>query len=122
TPIETSSYLVEIQLSLFLAQCENALQIHLVRVVLSQLLCAPYRDTNKFFGYSIPVLEQAIVGPLAFPSRLHQSILLQLSKVCGDARLAQLCNLLELVYGEFILLQKGDQAQAGGVREDAQVF
>ena len=69
----------------------------------------------------LPVL-QAIKAVLSLPAIFHQSGLLQLRKMRGNAALAGGQNLLKLGHRKFFPLQQQQQAEPVGIGQHSQRF
>ena len=59
--------------------------------------------------------DERVVGALAFAARMDEADAAEMGEVGRDARLAEVENFLQLGDGEFLFLQQGENAQAGGV-------
>ena len=109
--VEAAGDLVEINLRLFAPPVHHTLEVDLVAGVLGQLLRAPDGELDEFAGDGIRLRIEFVKRALAFAPRFHEPAFREQAKVRRNARLAEPRDFLQLVHGQFILLQQRDDAQ-----------
>src|SRR5665213_610889 len=113
--VEASGDLVEINLRVFAAAGDDALQIDLVVRMFGQFLRAANRELDEFGGRTAGLRIQFVESPFAFAPRLDEAGILQQTEMRRDARLAEPRDFLKLVNRELVTLQQRHDAQARGV-------
>ena len=120
--VKPTGDLVEENLRLFFAPGEHAFQIDLVAGVFGEFLRTADGELDEFTGDGIRLRIQFVKRALAVAPRLHERAVGEQTEMRGDARLAEPRHFLELVDGQFVLLQQRDDAQPRLVGQRPQRF
>src|SRR5258706_2621384 len=86
-PVESTSYLIEINLGLLTPPIANAFEIHLIIVVLWQFFGSAHRQLDKFCAVAIETWIQSIKCSFSFSARLDQFGIQQQGQVGRNPRL-----------------------------------
>ena len=113
--VETARDLIEIHLRLLVSAGEDAFEIELIGRMFVGLLRAAHGQINEVARHSIGILIEPVKRSFAFAARPQQPGVLQQTQMGGDARLPHARDFLQFVYRQFVLLQQGHDAQAGGI-------
>lgn len=122
TAVEAPGDLIEVNLGLFASAHENAFEIDLVPGMLGQFSGPLHSELDQLANRLSHVRVEFVERPLAFTPRLQEARFLKQSQMRRYARLAKAGDFLKFMDGEFFLLEKGNDAEPGGIRQSAQCF
>src|SRR5271154_6266905 len=108
--VEASGDLIEINLRLFAAAVDHALQIDLVMRMFRQFLRATNGQLDEFACRVVRVLIRFVKCPFAIASRLDEAGILQQTEMRRDARLAEPRDFLKFVDGQLVAFEQRDDA------------
>lgn len=117
--IKAASDLIEVELSLFLAAIEDALEVHLIPFVLREFPCALDGERGHVENAGTGVGVETIKRAFAVATGGDEASFSQQAQVGADPGLAEAGDLLKFVDGQFFVFEQGDDAKSGRVGQSS---
>lgn len=118
-PIEPSSDFIEVFLRLLRSTGDDPPEIDHVGRSFRKFLGSPYSHMDEF-TILLGSWSDAVERPFAIPSGRDEAGLMEEAQVGRNAGLTKSCDLLELVDGQLLALEEGEQTETGWIRQSPQ--